>query len=123
MPTPRSKPSRIAYPESSTPNSRNQMLCRSMASELLRGVLGFRQGFAVQRPLRADVEQSLAGGMGTRVYRMRTLLNLVVQDVEPHPEEQRIDHTEHRDGGEHLPALHRFRDCVTRQQSLGELVL
>ena len=69
----------------------------------------------MKRAARSGIEETLCGCPLSSVDRLWSLLDLVIQNINPDPEEQDVHEAEHQDGSQNLIAMHRFGNGIARQ--------
>ena len=62
----------------------------------------------MKRPTCSRTEEILRGCFALRVYRLRSFLDLVVQDEEPDQKQQRVNETEHHNRSQNLASTYRL---------------
>src|SRR6266581_2445263 len=77
----------------------------------------------MKRAARSGIEETLCGCVLSSVDRLWSLLDLVIQNINPDPEEHDVHEAEHQDGSQNLTAVDRFGNGIARQQPFFKPIL
>src|SRR5881396_3559002 len=86
-------------------------------------LLCFRHRLFVQSPAGGGSENTLGCRPIENLDRLRPFLDLLIENIDPDPEQQSVNEAEHQEGSEHLTPTNGFGDRISREQPLFKPIL